>query len=209
MGQKYYYDSDSLILAYDTIPDNSFICSSTSNMGSNYLISQNSFEVKDISRVQKGIVDTSAVIFNNSEALFYREGLKPCGIILKGGRTPTKREIEYHQIYNLPFIITQSENRIENPQRIFKRQEVLEKEMENNHEIERFIDLIAKIAYKDKIDEIYTGRRIGIFTDSHALYEPTKAILQDMQREGITEIYSLGDNIGFGPNPKEVLELIE
>ena len=110
---------------------------------------------------------------------------------------------------NLPFIITQSENRIENPQRIFKRQEVLEKEMENNHEIERFIDLIAKIAYKDKIDEIYTGRRIGIFTDSHALYEPTKAILQDMQREGITEIYSLGDNIGFGPNPKEVLELIE
>ena len=209
MGQKYYYDSDSLTLAYDTIPDNSFICSSTSNMGSNYLISQNSFEVKDISRVQKGIVDTSAVIFNNSEALFYREGLKPCGIILKGGRTPTKMEIEYHQIYNLPFIITQSEDRIENPQRIFKRPEVLEKEMENNHEIERFIDLIAKIAYKDKIDEIYTGRRIGIFTDSHALYEPTKAILQDMQREGITEIYSLGDNIGIGPNPNEVLELME
>ena len=68
---------------------------------------------------------------------------------------------------------------------------------------------LRKLSDEDIIDEIYTGRRIGIFTDSHALYEPTKAILQDMQREGITEIYSLGDNIGFGPNPKAVLELIE
>ena len=52
-------------------------------------------------------------------------------------------------------------------------------------------------------------RKIAIFTDSHSLYEPTEAILEDIKRRGITEIYSLGDNVGLGPNPREVLELLE
>lgn len=52
-------------------------------------------------------------------------------------------------------------------------------------------------------------RKIAIFTDAHALLEPTKAALEDMHRRGITEIYSLGDNIGVGPNPKEVIDLLE
>ena len=47
------------------------------------------------------------------------------------------------------------------------------------------------------------ARKIAIFTDAHALLEPTEAALEDMQRRGITEIYSLGDNIGVGPNPSE------
>lgn len=58
---------------------------------------------------------------------------------------------------------------------------------------------------KDKI----TARKIAIFTDAHALLEPTMAALEDMQRRGITEIYSLGDNIGVGPNPSEVMDLLE
>lgn len=57
--------------------------------------------------------------------------------------------------------------------------------------------------------EKYTGREIAIFTDAHGLLEPTKAALEDMARRGITEIYSLGDNIGVGPNPGEVLDLLE
>lgn len=52
-------------------------------------------------------------------------------------------------------------------------------------------------------------RKIAIFTDAHALLEPTKAVLDDIKRRGITEIYSLGDNIGVGPNPKEVINLLE
>lgn len=52
-------------------------------------------------------------------------------------------------------------------------------------------------------------RKIAIFTDSHALLEPTQAALEDMKRKGITEIYSLGDNIGVGPNPSEVVDLLE
>lgn len=59
------------------------------------------------------------------------------------------------------------------------------------------------------MDNKYTNREIAIFTDAHALYEPTKAILEDIKRRGITEIYSLGDNIGLGPNPKEVMDLLK
>lgn len=52
-------------------------------------------------------------------------------------------------------------------------------------------------------------RKIGIFTDAHGLLEPTQAALEDMRKMGITEIYSLGDNIGVGPNPGEVLDLLK
>ena len=52
-------------------------------------------------------------------------------------------------------------------------------------------------------------RKIAILTDAHALLEPTQAALEDIRRKGITEIYSLGDNIGVGPNPSEVIDLLE
>lgn len=58
-------------------------------------------------------------------------------------------------------------------------------------------------------DKEYTGREIAIFTDAHGLLEPVTAALDDMDRRGITEIYSLGDNIGFGPNPGEVIDLLQ
>lgn len=54
-----------------------------------------------------------------------------------------------------------------------------------------------------------TNRRIAIFTDSHSLLEPTEAVLKDIRKKGIDEIYSLGDNIGLGPNPSEVMNLFE
>lgn len=52
-------------------------------------------------------------------------------------------------------------------------------------------------------------RKIAIFTDAHGLLEPVEAVLEDIKRKGITEIYSLGDNIGVGPNPSEVIDLLE
>lgn len=52
-------------------------------------------------------------------------------------------------------------------------------------------------------------RRVAIFTDVHALLEPLEALLKDIEKRGITEIYSLGDNIGLGPNPREVYSLLE
>ena len=53
------------------------------------------------------------------------------------------------------------------------------------------------------MNEQYTGRQIAILTDIHSLVEPLETILLDTQRRGITEIYSLGDNIGDGFNPEE------
>lgn len=55
----------------------------------------------------------------------------------------------------------------------------------------------------------YTGRQIAIFTDIHGLLEPTISILEDIKKRNINEIYSLGDNIGVGPNPSEVLDLLK
>lgn len=59
------------------------------------------------------------------------------------------------------------------------------------------------------MSEKYTGRKIAIFTDVHSLLEPLEAALDDIDSRGITEIYSLGDNIGVGPNPGEVIDLLE
>ncbi len=50
---------------------------------------------------------------------------------------------------------------------------------------------------------------IAVISDVHALKEPLEAVLKAIKEEGIEEIYSLGDNIGLGPNPKEVLDLLE
>lgn len=52
-------------------------------------------------------------------------------------------------------------------------------------------------------------REIAIITDIHALYEPLEAVLKHIKNSGVKDIYSLGDNIGEGPNPKEVIELLE
>lgn len=54
-----------------------------------------------------------------------------------------------------------------------------------------------------------TLKKVAIFTDVHGLLEPTASAIEDMKRRGITEIYSLGDNIGVGPNPGEVIDLLE
>ena len=61
----------------------------------------------------------------------------------------------------------------------------------------------------DKNKECYTDRKIAIITDCHSMYEPTLAVLEDIKRNGIDEIYSLGDNVGLGPNPIEVFDLLE
>ncbi len=52
-------------------------------------------------------------------------------------------------------------------------------------------------------------RKIAIITDVHALLEPLQSALDDIERRNIKEVYSLGDNIGVGPNPGEVMNLLE
>lgn len=208
-GQKYYYDYSKMILLYDEIRTGSFICSSKENIGSNRLIKNNSSEVSISNIRQKGILETSSATKQNAEALLYREGLIPKGIALPGGREPNTEELECHKKYNLPFVITQEPREvIENVKEVFKPNTEYEEEIESNKKLEKILQILSPKINIKKENDIYTGREIGLFTDSHALYEPTLAVLEDMRKNGITEIYSLGDNIGLGPNPVEVLDML-
>jgi len=47
----------------------------------------------------------------------------------------------------------------------------------------------------------------AILSDIHGNLEALEAVLQDIRRQGVSEIYCLGDTVGYGPNPRECLEL--
>lgn len=48
----------------------------------------------------------------------------------------------------------------------------------------------------------------AIISDIHSNLEALTTVLADIERRGIKTIYCLGDVIGYGPNPKECLDLI-
>jgi len=48
---------------------------------------------------------------------------------------------------------------------------------------------------------------VAIISDIHGNLEALRAVLADIQNRDITEIVCLGDVIGYGPNPKECLDL--
>jgi predicted phosphodiesterase len=50
---------------------------------------------------------------------------------------------------------------------------------------------------------------VAIISDVHANLEALQAVLQDIKKQGASEIISLGDVIGYGPNPRECLQLIK
>src|SRR5574344_362863 len=49
--------------------------------------------------------------------------------------------------------------------------------------------------------------KIAVYTDIHGNEEALEAILEDIQKRNIKDIYSLGDIIGIGPSSKECLEI--
>lgn len=210
-GQKYYWDNSEGILVFDRIPKGSFIRSSIYNMGTNHKLSNNCCEVSQFDRTQRGILETSAVFQNNSEALLFAEGIVPCGLALPGGRKPTDMEMEYHKKYNLPFVITQSIGKtIDSPKMVFSNNDCfVDVDTDAVNLLKDIIGILEPNVILNKETDIYTGREVALFTDSHSMYEPTLAVLEDIRRKGIREIYSLGDNIGDGPNPSEVFDLLE
>lgn len=72
-----------------------------------------------------------------------------------------------------------------------------------------YFDLLFIVVRLYFMNDKYTGRKIAIFSDVHGLLEPLEAIMSDIQKRGITEIYSLGDNIGVGPSPCDVIDMLE
>ena len=188
---------DIIIFGYDKIPTGSFIQSSTSNMNTNTRLIQNDLTMSN--RKQRGILEISNCSSGNGEILCLRKGLKPCSIIIPN-REPTEKELEISKRFGLKLVKTQSVfNSIDSPEKIELKEEK--------------IDISSLEKLKSLKEELFKtsnpGRRVALFTDAHALYEPLLAVLEDIRKKGITEIYSLGDNIGAGPNPKEVLELLD
>jgi diadenosine tetraphosphatase ApaH/serine/threonine PP2A family protein phosphatase len=48
----------------------------------------------------------------------------------------------------------------------------------------------------------------AIISDIHSNYEALQAVLADIEQQGVTDIYCLGDVIGYGPNPRECIDAI-
>tara|TARA_B100000315_G_scaffold202504_1_gene195248 strand:- start:11075 stop:11863 length:789 start_codon:yes stop_codon:yes gene_type:complete len=53
------------------------------------------------------------------------------------------------------------------------------------------------------------AKRFAIISDLHSNLEAVTAVLEDIKNQGVEELYCLGDVIGYGPNPNEVLSLSE
>ena len=202
--QNYYYGGGkNIIFGYDTLPIENFIVSSPNNMGSNRAIKRNDISTPNIKTKQYGVRDTSNTN-GNSEYLCLREGLKPCCIILPNGREATDEEISIAKEYGLYFVKTQEKDVSlkSSPEEIkYKSKTTIEKE--------KYYEMSSKISQLQKLMSKKSPRKIAIFTDSHGLYEPTLEALEDARKDGVTEIYSLGDNIGTGSNPGEVIDLLE
>ncbi len=49
---------------------------------------------------------------------------------------------------------------------------------------------------------------IALISDLHANIEALEAVLKDIEEHGVSTIYCLGDIIDYGPNPREVLNLV-
>jgi len=48
----------------------------------------------------------------------------------------------------------------------------------------------------------------AIISDIHGNLEGLEAVLADIKSQGIEEIYCLGDIVGYGPNPRECIDLV-
>jgi predicted phosphodiesterase len=50
--------------------------------------------------------------------------------------------------------------------------------------------------------------RRALISDIHGNLEALETVLSDIEAQGITEIYCLGDIIGYGPNPRECIDRV-
>ena len=48
----------------------------------------------------------------------------------------------------------------------------------------------------------------AIISDIHGNLEAIEAVLADIRRQDISQIYCLGDIVGYGPNPRECIDLV-
>lgn len=52
------------------------------------------------------------------------------------------------------------------------------------------------------------GVKKALISDIHGNLEALEAVLADIKTQGITDAYCLGDVVGYGPNPRECIDLV-
>jgi predicted phosphodiesterase len=50
--------------------------------------------------------------------------------------------------------------------------------------------------------------RYALLSDVQGNIEALEAVIEDIDRKGITDMVFLGDAVGYGPNPNECIELL-
>ena len=48
----------------------------------------------------------------------------------------------------------------------------------------------------------------AIISDIHSNFEALQAVLRDIDKHQVSDVYCLGDVVGYGPNPRECLDLV-
>jgi predicted phosphodiesterase len=51
--------------------------------------------------------------------------------------------------------------------------------------------------------------KTAVLSDIHGNYDALKAVFEDMEKQNISEAVSLGDNIGYGPEPNQVVSTLK
>ena len=51
--------------------------------------------------------------------------------------------------------------------------------------------------------------KMAIVSDIHGNLEAFEAVLEDIEGQGVSQIYSLGDNVGYGPDPEAIIERLQ
>jgi predicted phosphodiesterase len=49
---------------------------------------------------------------------------------------------------------------------------------------------------------------LALISDIHSNLESLEAVLDDIRQQQITDVYCLGDVVGYGPNPRECIDLV-
>lgn len=53
-----------------------------------------------------------------------------------------------------------------------------------------------------------SGMKIAVLGDIHSNIEALAAVVEDAQRRGVSEFYSVGDVVGYGPDPQACIRLL-
>lgn len=51
--------------------------------------------------------------------------------------------------------------------------------------------------------------RLAVFSDTHANFDALEQVIKDIDRSAVDEVISLGDNIGYGPEPDRVIKKLK